>query len=209
MSNRGGPQKPPPPFDLSNPLEQIPGESDEANTALREYAMLGPGRSLRVLYQRYRERAQSSTDPLPPTKSIATIKTWSANYGWVARVKAWKSVKDKQDEVDWDKRRAASRERAWEDAEKLHELFQQILELGPSFLKRRVTPGEPTIVDESGKVIKQGKPTLITVALGIGEGVQMRKLIEQLAGSAIGETEEEVQTVINQYFGNIDPTTQL
>ena len=193
-----------PPFDIEKPLAQIPGESDLANAALRDYALMGAGRSLRKLWKKY-TTDRPATAPLPPTQYLATLKTWSSTLGWQARVKAWTLLQNQKDEADWEARRSESREQQWADAEKLHALFVEVLDMGPSFLKRRVTPGRPRII-EDGKVVDEGQPTVITVALSITDMVKMRELSRKLEEGALSEAETEAaQTVINQWFGNINP----
>lgn len=55
--------------------------TDKAAEAFAAYVDLGPGRSLEALARRYKR----STEPVP-TKHVQTLKTWSAKYGWQARI---------------------------------------------------------------------------------------------------------------------------
>ena len=57
-------------------------ETNKACQAFEDYFNMGPGRSLRLLCERYR----SDTEAIPPTRRIGTLKTWSNHHGWQARV---------------------------------------------------------------------------------------------------------------------------
>ena len=67
-------------------IELLAGEKQERETkkamqACNDYLRMGAGRSLEKLSRIY-------SDPMPdkpPTRHIATLKIWSAKFGWVAR----------------------------------------------------------------------------------------------------------------------------
>jgi hypothetical protein len=61
--------------------ERQRGESSKAAQACNDYLRLGPGRSLHDLWRVYAKVDQSQ----PPTRSLGTIKSWSARYGWQSR----------------------------------------------------------------------------------------------------------------------------
>jgi len=66
-----------------DPLARAEPETRQANAALRDYAAMGPGRSLASLASRHQ------TDPkAAPTKRLRTLKDWSRRYAWQARVEA-------------------------------------------------------------------------------------------------------------------------
>lgn len=67
-------------FDPADPLALVAGETERANAALRDYAMMGPGRSLLRLAEAYRTRTGGV-----PTKQLSTLKAWSARYHWRER----------------------------------------------------------------------------------------------------------------------------
>lgn len=71
-------------WDPEKPLARSEAETLNAWAALVDYAHMGPGRSLEALTLTY----QSATGARP-TKRIATLKDWSANYAWQARVAAF------------------------------------------------------------------------------------------------------------------------
>lgn len=56
-------------------------ETGRAIQGCNDYLRLGAGRSMRVLWENYTKQDKL----LPPTTTFQTIKTWSANYGWVKR----------------------------------------------------------------------------------------------------------------------------
>lgn len=55
-------------------------ENHRAIQACNDYLMMGPGRSLQKLLNRYQIAPET-----PPTKRIKTLKDWSAQYEWQAR----------------------------------------------------------------------------------------------------------------------------
>jgi hypothetical protein len=57
-------------------------ESARARQAWADYLALGPARSLEALLNRYQ------TVPSAPTRRITTLKQWSADFGWQARLQA-------------------------------------------------------------------------------------------------------------------------
>lgn len=71
-------------WSADDPLAKLDGETPKANKALHDYAEMGWKRSLPNLYRLYAENPQKT-----PTKSLETLKVWSADHEWQARVKAW------------------------------------------------------------------------------------------------------------------------
>lgn len=67
----------------TDPLARVEPETLPANNALRDYANMGPGRSLTKLLDRYR----SVSDPCP-TKRRPTLVEWSTRFDWQGRVTA-------------------------------------------------------------------------------------------------------------------------
>lgn len=71
-------------------LKLLAGQRQKRETsrnvqACNDYLRLGPGRSLRILWERYAKDNRS----LPPTSNFDTLKMWSAKWGWVARAEAY------------------------------------------------------------------------------------------------------------------------
>lgn len=75
-------------------------ESKKAYQALRDYAYLGPARSLRRLHALYVEQAADTAKdaPLPPTVRLASLMAWSARHDWQARIDAWDRERDEEAE---------------------------------------------------------------------------------------------------------------
>lgn len=82
-------------WDRDDPLARCTGERRDANDALRDYWLMGPGRSVRGLLEQYRQ--QSAIDPpaeIPPTVRLRTLFAWSSRYRWQARVDRAKEIAD-------------------------------------------------------------------------------------------------------------------
>lgn len=75
------------------------GESDNAVVACNDYLRMGIGRSLRKLYENYRQQFASETPTTTtPTKRLETLFEWSAQFNWQSRAAeydaAWEAQKD-------------------------------------------------------------------------------------------------------------------
>ena len=68
--------------------------------ACNDWLRLGPGRSLSILGEKYTENYQKR----PPTKSVSTLKRWSASFGWVERAATfdaqWEQLKTQEREAE-------------------------------------------------------------------------------------------------------------
>lgn len=69
-------------FSEDTPLSRIKGETQKAHNALMDYFLMGAGRSLAKLHQKY----TNTTLNKPPTLHIETLKIWSSRYHWQARI---------------------------------------------------------------------------------------------------------------------------
>ena len=112
-------------WDALDPLAQVEGETPKANLALRDYALLGGGRSLRSLQKEYQARAERGERP--PTVRMATLEEWSSKNRWQARVADFERgqhlarlVERRERQQDWDNR-------AWSTANALLEKAEQML----------------------------------------------------------------------------------
>lgn len=65
--------------------ERQASESDNALIACNDWLRMGPGRTLRKLLQRYAKMPQDT----PPTDSLDTLKSWSADFKWADRATAY------------------------------------------------------------------------------------------------------------------------
>lgn len=78
-------------------------ESPRAHQALRDYAHMGPARSIRKLHAAYVAQVEAwSKDPskgvYPPTVRLSTLNGWSVLHRWQARVEAWDKERDEEAE---------------------------------------------------------------------------------------------------------------
>lgn len=183
-------------FDPENPLGRCPGESLRANQALRDYALLGPGRSIRKLLEEYQEQKRVQTEykasteksalrqpgappPAPPTTRLATLASWSADGQWLDRVAAWEELLDAELQIEWTKRRDEHRQDEWKLRSDLFELAEGILAEGPKFLQTR------------RRVQKDGTE-IITIALDARVAIQAGELASKLGRLATDmETERK------------------
>lgn len=67
-----------------------PGEPETSQRAFADYCAMGEGRNLEDLAARY-EHADNA-----PTKSIHTLKQWSADWNWQDGLADWKLEKNRQ-----------------------------------------------------------------------------------------------------------------
>jgi len=130
-------------WNVEEPLQRCPGETRKANQALRDYTLMGPGRSLRKLHQRYTGPTPENDENEPPTRHLRTLKAWSARYRWQDRVEVWERLKAAEDEAMWDERRRALREREWEASDRLMDKVEQMLK----FPVARVTREDGTTIE--------------------------------------------------------------
>lgn len=82
-------------WDPDSPFDRCRGETRRANDALYDYWLMGPGRSLRLLLDQYRQQTddESATEK-PPTVRFRTLGGWSSRYQWQARVDRAKEIAD-------------------------------------------------------------------------------------------------------------------
>jgi len=69
---------------------RLRGETAAAKQGFLDYLAMGPGRSLRKLYEEYRDpkkyKQDMNSSEAPPTRQLSTIQMWSSAYNWVKRV---------------------------------------------------------------------------------------------------------------------------
>ena len=89
-----------------DPLARAKGETRSGNSALRDYALLGGGRSLRTLLEIYREQnLNEGISERPPTIHFSTLANWSMSKDWVKRVDAWEELETVRLTHEWTRRR--------------------------------------------------------------------------------------------------------
>lgn len=112
-------------WDWDDPLARMPGETVRANLALRDYARMGPGRSLLRLVERYQSR---SLVERPPYRSYSSLHRWSRRCGWAERAARFDELQDAALEVTWQQRRQEEREREWQVASSLLATAERLLD---------------------------------------------------------------------------------
>jgi hypothetical protein len=176
------------PFNPESPLERIPGESLRANAALRDYALMGPGRSLRTLLEKYRvQRASGShaekvplqstpaeSSPVPPTTRLATLFNWSRRFAWQERVEAWKAIHDAVEDRKWEKRRQKQRKNEWNLGRKIFKTLKAFYAETPKFTKTR-----RTIIKETGQEV-------ITIGLDSNYAIKAAETFSKLGRLSSG-----------------------
>jgi hypothetical protein len=160
-------------------LAQRDGETAKAHAAFLDYVLMGPGRSLRKLYAKYRQRiASGSPAEKPPTRRVKTLFEWSVKHDWQTRLAAFNDERDRRDQEAWEARRKAVREADWEAGEALRDLAADILAETPNFLKttRRLVKG------------KGGQPDreVLTVGIEIAALIKALELASKLQALAAG-----------------------
>lgn len=75
--------------------ERQKGERDRAVIACNDYLLMGPGRSLRKLWEQYREQKRLQTAYKPPTVRLKTLSDWSVRYDWQTRAKLYDAEQER------------------------------------------------------------------------------------------------------------------
>lgn len=188
-------------YDPESPLDRVTGESLKANTALRDYYNLGPGRSLKRLHKLYTERREAG-EILPPLRSQMTINNFSIRWEWQARVAAQTLIDAKAEKIALDQRRRELIEAEWNQSRTLKNLSDTILAQAPNFIKtsRRVIKGSPKVVDQQGRVLDPGTPEreVITMALDLNLAIKAATTGSSLGRLATNMITEKTGVEINQ-----------
>jgi hypothetical protein len=182
-------------FDLENPLGRLPGESLRANQALRDYALQGPGRSQRKLFEQYRQQIDSKTTAeKPPAKRLRTLAEWSSRFAWQGRVEAWERLMDATDEQKWAERRHQLREDEWEIGLAYLELVRNGLAESPKFIKT-----QRRIVRETGQEI-------ITLAIDLASLAKAGEAGDRLLRIAADMSDHIIKQKIDQHVDVVEMT---
>lgn len=129
------------------PLNQASGESPKANAALSDYVRLGPSRSLGKLCRNY----EHATPELRPTRHLKTLKRWSRNYDWGARVAAYEQLLHAEELEKWNKRREQWIELEWSLAQRL---VRQAIDLLAAPTKSVSPTSAARVVDVASKIAR-------------------------------------------------------
>lgn len=98
-------------WESDDPLLRASGETRRANAALRDYCLMGEGRSVRRLHARYREQGGGDSQAKkPPTLYLNTLFGWSSRYDWVARSIRFDQLEQERELREWRDRRREDRE---------------------------------------------------------------------------------------------------
>ena len=91
------------------PLERQPKESKRANQALRDYAHMGMGRSLRALHNLYLRQASERLAYKPPSTKLQTVFGWSMKFNWQNRIRDWEQDNQREDMTAYEQERKEDR----------------------------------------------------------------------------------------------------
>jgi len=165
-------------WDKETPLARIKGETIKANTALYDYALMGKGRSLFKLWERYTH--QESTE-VTPTRTLRTLKGWSTKYAWQDRVAAFQQQQDAEEAEKWKARQLETRQAEWDDAQALRKRADQM----DQFPLPRIEKVE--------EVYEDGRPKSVTIVnpTGWGQGDIARN---RQAASKLARLAAEMET---------------
>lgn len=131
---------------VPDPLDRRPDETRQANDALLDYYHMGSGRSVRLLCDKYRNQTEICAGSRPPTRRLSTLLEWSTRHEWQDRIhesvrldqEAERIAREealKEEAQKWAKRRLDVREKDWQQAARLRELADKIMDEAPKFLK--------------------------------------------------------------------------
>jgi hypothetical protein len=164
------------PDPLARREDMTPPETARSNAALRDYALMGAGRDLRSLHQKYAEQMswwkeqtqpqpserfpgvqRLASNPLaqkPPTDKLNTLFTWSDKHEWQARVKRWDELQARKAEEAYEQERIEMRKLRRDAAQGAMRLSTQMLVLLQQHkMKPRVGPDgveyPPQVVGET------------------------------------------------------------
>lgn len=151
-------------WEWADPLESIPGETVKSNIALRDYALMGAGRSYNALIDRYKEVNRIYTESIPkerkklgltkpPTIHIGTIKSWGAKFDWQSRVARWDVINSEGMREVYLERQLQAREKDWTIGNQLRDKVIELLVLVDNFKTTETTETIDPDTDEKIRVI--------------------------------------------------------
>lgn len=130
-------------YDPAAPIQKVKGEGWKANTALKDYYLMGGSRSLRKLLAEYKKQASNKSqtnkgdrDP-PPTTSWPTMATWSKRNRWQERITDQAAIDTNSDLAKWAQRRDEIREADYISGKKIRDLAFEILEHTPEYIIKK------------------------------------------------------------------------
>lgn len=195
-------------------------EVRKSNQALRDYAMMGPGRTLERLWESYLSRGKIEANYVCPAKNLAFLRTWSMAYAWQERVRLYDKLQEakRQAELDefWRQARGTIPQEDYRQGKRLRELIDKTFERASDFIEESRTVGEDgTIIIRQSLNVKA-----MTDALKVASDIQRkaagldkekkivwtgnisdlpRPLLERIVA---GEDPDEVVKDLSKYAGN-------
>lgn len=188
---------------MDEPWGRRKEETPKAYAAFLEYLRL-PTRTRSI------DRAYRNGEGLGDNSTVIASSHWygwSSRHEWLMRSAAW-DMKQNEDDLDkWEKRRAAAKERDWEQAEKLRAIVDEALPSVNRFFRRNVgapTGGEPTIVNEQGQTVRQGTPAqvIVTVAFGVTDMTKVLMDASKLQRLVLDEPTDNVNNLAGYVLDN-------
>lgn len=151
-------------------------ETAKAKKAFVDYYNLGPGRSLRILFEQYRTAPKAEV----PTRRMATIRNWSSKHGWQERVierdaeiaqAQFEEIKQRATETGY----AVFQKRIWDLGQMAEILFDEVQDEQKRWLAdvKSIGQGENAervdIVRFNEGLLRQFRGTLDDIAKEMGE----------------------------------------
>lgn len=184
-------------WDAAEPLARGE-ETAKAHAALRDYARLGPERSISKLHRRYTEDTPSGE---APTVHERTLRGWSSKYDWQARVAAWDTIQqDRLDDELWAERRRKLREDEWTAGDSLMSVAQELAE-GLDLFKvtsRDVEELPDGTVRET--ITVQYRPSLQQVATALDTSSKLKRRAADESESKIALTGSALDSAIERFL---------
>lgn len=119
-------------------------ETPDALQAFEDYWAMGGDRSLPKLAALYRSRTESG-EPVP-TVRLGTIKGWSSDHDWQARVAA--RIAEEAE---------LTRKRHWERVEKQRQRYLLGIEAGTVKFQQGLASGEVVLIENAADLVATGK----------------------------------------------------
>lgn len=158
-----------------NPLAQSEDESIKANSALNDYFLLGDGRSLVNLHQKYTKAAPEQA----PTRHLRTLKEWSAKYAWQARIARQEELVKHQEREEWATRQEDLRKREWKIAMAALDKAEQMLNFPLAEFEKTTqksqSPDGKTVI-ENVTIVKPARWLFVDAARVLREASRVARL---------------------------------
>ena len=179
------------------PPERRASDTSRAYAALVDFAAMGPGRSLEKLVQMWATTGLAK----PPTKWLSTLKRWSSEGAWVARLIDYDTAVARSDEAARASvraaRRAALEDRDWTQSNALRDRLDELLLELPKFLRR--TESE---VKQGGETVRVITLALNTTVAQLASALKLSSDVQRLSVGIATEQIDSNQTIEIRYVDN-------